>query len=120
MGAREQVGRFVKYDKTIEDASGSEEREKHKLFRSRLTGSKTFRGRTIVDALCNGRNIPKRLLSVAPFALFIGYYSLCSFKVPWLGDFNRHVAAVHALYEDFRHPMHEAIPVDGKYTDIYS
>jgi hypothetical protein len=61
-----------------------------------------------------------KFLFITSFGIFIGYYSLCSFKVPWLGDINKHVAAVHGLYEDFRQPMHEGMPVDGKYTEVYN
>ena len=85
-----------------------------------MTVSETYRDRPVAHAQRNEWSISQRLLLLASFALFIGYYSLCSFKVPWLGDFNRHVAAVHALYEDFRHPIHEAMPLEGKYTEEYN
>lgn len=54
------------------------------------------------------------------FSIFVGYYSLCSFKVAWIGDINKHVAAVHALYENFGYPMHEGMPVDARYTEVYN
>lgn len=31
-------------------------------------------------------NVIHGLLLLAAFAAFVGYYSLCSFKVPWIGD----------------------------------
>lgn len=43
------------------------------------------------------------------FALFFAYLTLCIFKLPGQGDFDIHLAEIHALYLDSFHVRHESI-----------
>ncbi len=57
---------------------------------------------------------------VLVFMLFIFYFSLCAFRVPWKGDFHVYISAISALYENFSQLGHENMPVDIKYSLAYT
>ncbi len=54
------------------------------------------------------------------FGLFIVYYSLAAYKIVWAGDIHLYVAAVQSLYADFTNPVHETLPISGRYSNFFS
>ena len=72
------------------------------------------------------RGLAARIFAAASFVLcagllgcFIAYYWLWVFKVNWFGDSVRLVAGIRSLYTDFRHPLHETLPLPGTKSVIY-
>jgi hypothetical protein len=57
---------------------------------------------------------------LSAMVLFVVYFGVHCFRYPMVGDFGRHCASVASLYRNFRHPLHEAMPVPGTQSEVHT